>query len=254
MCSARLFRTRRPSGKNKSTIGYSGEHTGLLYLLCLWGALWCARLFASVLGETEANWMVPGYISLVVIIAMRVDLVLSRGGGRARAVIAGWCFSIAAVVAVHHTEWFYPAIARWVPSPTNRWAAPFRLYEPTARLRGHQVVARAVAEKVKALAAKGESPYVLTATYGLSSTLSFYLPGWPEAYCLSWNYGMTSEPVNQHDLWHPNPRHEPEAFANRTAVIVEDSNMPPSYSWHMHRKGVFGTLESSERRWCASAG
>ena len=172
---------------------------------------------------------------------------ISRGGGRARAVIAGWCFSIAAVVAVHHTEWFYPAIARWVPSPTNRWAAPFRLYEPTARLRGHQVVARAVAEKVKALAAKGESPYVLTATYGLSSTLSFYLPGWPEAYCLSWNYGMTSAPVNQHDLWHPNPRHEPEAFANRTAVIVEDSNMPPSYSWHMHRKGVFGTLESSER-------
>jgi hypothetical protein len=53
--------------------------------------------------------------------------------------------------------------------------------------------------------------------------------------------------VNQHDLWHPNPRHEPEFFRNRPAVIVEDSNMPPSYSWVMHRKGVFRIIDSSER-------
>ena len=66
--------------------------------------------------------------------------------------LPAWCFSLAAVIAVHHIEWFYPAIARWVPAPTNRWAAPFRLLEPTARLRGHQVLARAVAEKVRALA------------------------------------------------------------------------------------------------------
>ena len=181
--------------------------------------------------------MVPGYISLVVLIAMRVDRPLSRGGWKARACVAGWCFSLAAVIAVHHTEWFYPAIARWVPAPTKRWAAPFRLYEPTARLRGHQVLARAVAAKVQALQARGQSPFVLTATYGLTSTLSFYLPGQPETYCLSWNFGMTSAPVNQHDLWHPNPRHDPEAFKNRPAVVVEDSNMPPSYAWHMNREG-----------------
>ena len=58
---------------------------------------------------------------------------------------------------------------------------------------------------------------------------------------------MTSAPVNQHDLWHPNPRHEPEAFKNRPAVVVEDSNMPPSYSWHMNKKGVFRKLDSTER-------
>jgi hypothetical protein len=58
---------------------------------------------------------------------------------------------------------------------------------------------------------------------------------------------MTSAPVNQHDLWHPNPRHEPEAFSNRTAVVVEDSNMPPSYAWHMKKKGVFRRLDSTER-------
>ena len=58
---------------------------------------------------------------------------------------------------------------------------------------------------------------------------------------------MTPAPVNQHDLWHPNPRHDPQWFKNRPAVVVEDSNMPPSVAQHMHRKGVFRKLESTER-------
>ena len=77
---------------------------------------------------------------------------------------------------------------------------------------------------------------MLTPTYGLASTLSFYLPGQPETYCLSWNYGMTAKPVNQHDLWHPNPRHEPAAFQARAAIVVEDANMPPNRAKHMFQK------------------
>ncbi len=247
---ATLFRARRcgsVAGTGELAAGSRGDHAGLVYLLCLWGVLWVACFAASVLGETEVNWMVPGYVSLVALIAMRTDLLLTRGGWRARAVIGAWCFSLIAVIAVHHVEWFYPVIARWVPAPTRPWAAPFRFFEPTARLRGHQPVAQAVAEKVRALEANGESPFVLTATYGLTSTLSFYLPGQPETYCLSWNYGMTSAPVNQHDLWHPNPRHDAKFFANRPVVVVEDSNMPPSFALNMKRKGVFRTLESTER-------
>jgi 4-amino-4-deoxy-L-arabinose transferase-like glycosyltransferase len=249
LLGARLVRAERTAASENQVRadGVSGVHSGPIYLLCLWGVLWCACLVASLLGETEVNWMAPGYLSLVVLIAGRVDQICSRGGWRARAVVGGWCFSLAAVIAVHHIEWFYPALASSVPAPTNRWAAPFRLLEPTARLRGHQVVARAVAEKVRALQANGESPFVLTATYGLTSTLSFYLPGHPETYCLSWNYGMTSAPVNQHDLWHPNPRNDPAFFKNRPMVIVEDSNMPPSYALHMYRKGVFRKFDSTER-------
>jgi 4-amino-4-deoxy-L-arabinose transferase-like glycosyltransferase len=243
----RARRTRSAHDTDKIAVGFSGGRAGLLYLLCLWGVLWCACFVASVMGETEANWMVPGYISLVALIAVRTDHVLAHGGWKARAVVVAWCFSLTAVIAVHHIEWFYPAIARWVPAPTKRWAAPFRLVEPTARLRGHQILARAVAAKVRALELKGESPFVLTATYGLTSTLSFYLPGQPETYCLGWNYGMTSAPVNQHDLWHPNPRHDPEFFKNRPSVVVEDSNMPPSFALHMKRKGVLRKLESTER-------
>jgi hypothetical protein len=120
------------------------------------------------------------------------------------------------------------------------------VYEPTARMRGHQALAKAVQDRLDALRARGESPFILASTYGLASTLSFYLPGQPETYCLSWNFGMTAKPVNQHDLWHPNPRHEPDAFRNRTAVIIDDNNMPPNNAKRMIRKDVFGRIESLE--------
>jgi hypothetical protein len=73
------------------------------------------------------------------------------------------------------------------------------------------------------------------------------LPGQPQTYCLSWNFGMTAKPVNQHDLWHPNPRHDPDAFRVRAAIVVEDRNMPPNWAKHMFRKKVFGRLDSIER-------
>ncbi|HZW34706.1 MAG TPA: glycosyltransferase family 39 protein [Isosphaeraceae bacterium] len=223
------------------------DRSGTLYLLCLWGVIWSACLAASLLGETEANWMAPGYVAVVALIGGRVEGVLARGGLRARAYVAGWCFSMAAVVAIHHTEWFYPAFARWVPAPTKRYAAPLRLIDVTARMRGHQELARAVQRRVEALRAEGDSPFVLTPTYALASTLEFYLPGNPETYCLSWNYGMSAQPVNQHDLWHPNPRHDAEVFRGRPAVVVEDANMPPSYSMHLTHKGVVDRMDPIER-------
>ena len=116
---------------------------------------------------------------------------------------AGWLISVSVVIAIHHTELFYPMIARYLPEPTGRFPVQLRVYEPTARMRGHQALARAVQERMVALEARGESPFVLTSTYGLASTLSFYLPGQPQTYCLSWNFGMTAKPVNQHDLCIP---------------------------------------------------
>ena len=121
-------------------------------------------------------------------------------------------------------------------------------------MRGHKKLAEEVAKRMAVLQAEGASPFVLTPTYALTSTLSFYLPGQPETYCLSWNYGMTAQPVNQHDLWHPNPRHEPAAFRGRAAIIVDDSNMPPNFANHMIEKGVFGQIGFHRADLCSRAG
>ena len=68
------------------------------------------------------------------------------GGMRARAYIAAWCFCLfAAVVTVHHTDWFYPIFACWVPSPSKRWAAPLEaIRRGPPGCAGHQELARAV--------------------------------------------------------------------------------------------------------------
>ena len=241
-----MRRAQSPANTETGELDFE-DRTGLLFLLCLWGVIWAACFAASLLGETEANWMVPGYVSLVVLIGSRVDQVFARGGVRKWAYASGWLVCLTAVVAIHHMEWFYPVLARYLPTPTHSWPVPLRLYEPTARMRGHQALARAVQEHLKALEARGERPFVLTPTYGLASTLAFYLPGQPETYCLSWNFGMTPQPVNQHDLWHPNPRHDPDAFRSRAAIVVEDGNMPPNWAKQMLDKQVFGSLDSAER-------
>jgi hypothetical protein len=242
-----VLRARRSAAPNQADESSGPDRNGTLYLLCLWGVIWCACLAASLLGESEANWMAPGYVALVVLIGWRAGHVLDRGGMRARVYAAAWCISIAAIVAIHHTDWFYPLFARWVPAPSGRWAAPLRRFDVTARMRGHQELARAVARRLDALVAEGASPFVITPTYALTSTLSFYLPGQPEAYCLSWNYGMTQQPVNQHDLWHPNPRNDPGPFRGRPVVVVEDANMPRSYATHLLHKQVVGAAEPVER-------
>lgn len=223
------------------------HRAGLIYLLCLWAVIWGACLVASLLGETEANWMAPGYVPLLILVGMRVESAFRSGGARARLYMAAWCVSIAGVVAIHHTEWFFPMCARWVPPSTKGLPAPLRLIDPTCRMRGHKQLAEEVAKRIAAVQAEGPTPFVLTPTYALTSTLSFYLPGQPETYCLSWNYGMTPQPVNQHDLWHPNPRHEQSAFRGRTAIIVDDSNMPPNFANQMMEKGVFGHMVSIDR-------
>jgi hypothetical protein len=163
------------------------------------------------------------------------------------AYVTGWCVCVSAIIAIHHTEWFYPFATRWVPPSVHRCPAPLRRYEPTARMRGHKVLAQAVAAKLAALEAQGSTTFVLTPTYALTATLSFYLPGQPETYCLSWNFGMTPEPVNQHDLWHPNPRHDPQAFRGKVAVVVEDANLPPSFAKQMVQKGVFRRMDAIDR-------
>jgi hypothetical protein len=148
---------------------------------------------------------------------------------------------------IHHTDWLYPALAPWIPKQSGRWAAPLRVGDPTARMRGHQPLAAAVLERLKSLESESTPPFILTPTYALASTLSFYLPNYPDTYCLSWNDGMTQKPVNQHDLWHPNPRNDWDAFMGRTAVVVEDCNMPPSYAASLIYNKVFRSAEKVDR-------
>ena len=96
------------------------------------------------------------------------------------------------MIAVHHTDWFYPIFARYVPAPTTDGrprSASMTSPPGCAAIRSWPGPSQ---RQLESLRAGGPSPFVITPTYALTSTLEFYLPGQPETYCLSWNYGMTS--------------------------------------------------------------
>ncbi|HEY2157611.1 MAG TPA: glycosyltransferase family 39 protein [Isosphaeraceae bacterium] len=224
----------------------------LLYLLCLWGVLWATVLAVCFLGENELNWAAPGYVSVLALCGWWLDRgPLRRGprhpqGGAGLALVAFWGVSVVGLSVLQHTEWFYPVLARWVPASTPKSPAPLNKLDPTCRMRGHRVLVPEVARRFSDLKARGLNPFILTSTPYLASELTFYMPGHPEVYCLAFSYNPYGA-VNQHDLWHPNPRFDVPAFYGRPALIVEDAHFLPSYADAMVNHGWFARAEAPER-------
>jgi hypothetical protein len=220
------------------------DPSGRTYLLCLWIPVWSACIAACLMGESEANWSAPAHVSLIALIggwfASRSSLGSHRKARRALAwsFTAAWVLSVIGLGALQHTEWFYPLIAGRLPAPTLERPMPLRKWDPTCRMRGFRELAPRVDAVVAALRAGGQDPFVLAPTYTLAATLSFYMKGQPEVYCLAWSPGLMEQAVNQHDLWYPNPRHDVDAFRGRPVVLVEDAGEMWRYSWQIAKLGV----------------
>lgn len=229
------------------------EAVGALYLVCLWLVIITACVSVSLMGETEANWSAPAHLALVVMLGQALG---PRALGtptfrswftRVKPCAAYWALAFVGLSALQHTELFYPPLARILPRSTPESPAPLRKLDPTCRLRGYRELAPEVAARFEALRAQGAEPFVLAPTYTLASSLAFAMPGQPEVYCLGWSPGMAARALNQHDLWHPNPRHDLDAFANRPAVIVEDAGLPPGYAQGITNLGLFTEAGPTER-------
>ncbi len=189
---------------------------GLLFLLALWVVVWTACFAVSLLGESEANWAAPAHAAVVCLMGWWMSASW-RSPIRRWSITSAWVVSMLALSAIQHSEWIYPVVAKRVPQPTKTRLVPIRQFDPTCRMRGCRELASDVAARFAALRAQGLDPFILAPTYTLASNLSFYLPGQPEVYCLSWSPGMPLRAVNQHDLWRPNPRFDLASFSGRPA-------------------------------------
>ena len=240
-----------PDGKTVTRHG-APDRDGLLYLLCLWGVLWTTVAVVCFLGENELNWAAPGYVSVLALAGWWLDRGVFRAGllrpqGRGGvALVACWAVGVVGFTALQHTEWFYPLIARWVPTSSPLRPAPMNRIDPTCRMRGHRALAPEVARRFAALKAEGLDPFILTSNPYLASELTFYMPGHPEVDCLAFS-DDPYRPVNQHDLWHPNPRFDLGACRGRPALVVEDAHFRPSYADSMVKHGWFARADAPER-------
>ena len=228
------------------------DRAGILYLASLWVVVWSACVAVSLLGETEANWSAPAHVGVIVLIGRWLSprafsaTSFADWFRRARPYVAAWLVAMIGLTAVQHSEWFYPPFRGLAPTPTTMAPQPFRRMDMTCQLRGYSELAPEVQKRLDTLRAEGDDPFVLAPTYTLASDLSFYLPGQPEVYCLSWSPGMAALALNQHDLWRPNPRRDVLMFAGRTVLLVEEAERPPGFAQGIAKKGMF-KAEPSER-------
>jgi hypothetical protein len=178
--------------------------------------------FSFKTGGGEVNWPVTAYLS---------GLVLSAGWlGRQldspRAWYRRWtrvnigvvcALGLAVTLALHHSEWLHPLMARFAGPPTVANRFPLRKLDPSCRLRGWRTLASAVdAERGRIRSEEGADPVLAGQSWTLPGELGTYCEGNPQAYSVG---PLVGDRHSQYDLW-PGPLSRPGDFLGRTFVFV----------------------------------
>lgn len=161
---------------------------------------WFFFLFWSLHTKVEANWSASAYPAGFLMAAMAFERFMHRVPRPRFA--AAWPVLAVVVFAVVHLHGLIPMD---IPkSPTNR-------------LLGWKDMGHQVGQVVDALGGTN-STFVFADEYGVTSELSFYVPGQQRAYCLA-----GSRKMNQYDFW-PGPD---ASMQNGVFVVKGEKNHTP---------------------------
>jgi hypothetical protein len=138
----------------------------------------------------------------------------------ARLVSCGVGIGLALSTLVHYPALMRSALASAAGPPTETNPTPIRKYDPTARLRGWQTLAKEVdVIRDRVRRETGEEPLVAATVWNVPGSLGAYCKGHPETY----SFGLAmGDRHSQYDIWHPNPVADAQAFRGRTFVFVGD--------------------------------
>lgn len=134
------------------------------FLLCLFLPLPLFYLLLSINEAGEANWTAPAYLAGTVLLAAFLRFRTRPAGIWRRLGIAAVCLALLQTVIMHNTAWI----------PFHQWG----IKDPMDRVRGHQQLAREVAELQHTLGAS----FIVARRYQTAALLSFYHPDRPQIY------------------------------------------------------------------------
>ncbi len=198
---------------------------GVRYLWWMSALMFAVFFGFSIKADEEPNWPVTAYISgLVLMTAWLAGELRSPRLWYRRAALASLAVTCAAglaiTVAMHHTDWLMPVLARLVGPATAAKPLPIRQIDPTCRLRGFRTLAEEVDRLRDEVARQdGTEPLVTAACWVLPGELGFYCKGHPTVYSLGLGVG---DRRSQYDLWRPNPIFDEDEFRGRTMIYVGD--------------------------------
>lgn len=156
-------------------------------------------LLVSLVTETEGNWAMAAFVTLVPPGAWGVyDGVTRRDHPVKFAWGAALVMGIAALLMFPGAHWIAqrPFVGRYMP-----------LYRMTG-MRDHAADAQRVLDQLRAQT--GKEPLVMSEHYGRASQLAFYLPGHPVVYCTSAQVGGRK---TQYDMWKQTDLSDPDTLA-----------------------------------------
>ncbi len=184
--------------------------------------VWGVFAVASLKASGQLNWPAAAYVTGFVLC---VAWIREQLGGAyrkpvARLVSFGLALGLALSIFVHYPLLMRPALVSIAGAPTEKNPTPIRKFDPTARLRGWQTLAKEVDRiRARVRAETGEEPLIAGTVWNMPGILGVYCEGHPETY----SFGLAmADRHSQYDVWHPNPVADAQAFRGRTFVFVGD--------------------------------
>lgn len=190
-------------------------------------SVWGVFAVASLKASGQVNWPAAAYISGFVLCVAWVREQLNGPYSRpvARTVFAGVAIGLTLSTLVHFPGLMRPALAAAAgpasePTDLGRDPTPIRRFDPTARLRGWQTLAKEVdVIRDRVRAETGQEPLVAGTVWNVPGALGVYCKGHPETYSFGRAMG---DRHSQYDVWRPNPVADAQEFRGRTFVFVGD--------------------------------
>lgn len=201
--------------------------TGLTYLWWMSAPMFLLFLGFSVrTGGGEVNWPVTAYLAGLPLCAYFLSRQMESSSKAWRASTLGFLVSFhvlgsGLVLIVHKSDVVYPILARLLPEPTTKEAAPLRRLDPVCRLRGWKFLAGEIDKIREEISQSGKEPILAATHWSIPGELGVYCKGHPQAYSIGL---VAGDRHSQYDLW-ANPLDNPEDFIGRDFIVV--GGLPP---------------------------
>ena len=176
---------------------------------------------SSLLKSGQLNWPVSAYLSGGVLAAGWLADYLARPGSHwyRRAFAAVLVVGFVLTLFAHNTQLVTAAAGPLLPVESTENPTPARKIDPAARLKGWRHLG-AELDRLRAQVRWSDrtDPVLAGLRWDVPGLLSIYTTGQPQAYSLG--LMLRYDRHSQHDLWHPNPADDAQAFRGRTFLVV----------------------------------
>ena len=187
------------------------------FLLCMGLPVFAAVFIASFRTNPGANWVAPGYFSLLILTTWVVARKLTANAFGWRTLVSmSILSSLVLIFFAYRSESLYTLYGNIAP----RLGLPLETIkvDPTARLRGWAEFGERLGRELEAL---GEGAFILTDTYPHAAQAAFHTPGRPMTYFVGSYFcdARYAKALSQYDMW-PDRDLAQQRLLGRDAIYV----------------------------------